>query len=1097
MTGTVTATVVFTDLVGSTELASRLGPVEAESLRQDHFSSLREAIVGAGGTEVKNLGDGLMAVFPSLGAGVDAAVAMQQAVDRHNRDHTVGTDIAIRVGMSTGDAVEEDGDYFGEPVVEAARLCARAGPGQILATDLVRVLCRRGPHEFEAMGDLELKGLPEPVTTWAVCWTPAALEPEVPLPARLGVADDVVVGRQEELAVLDGCLKDAAAGGRRVVLLAGEPGMGKTTLAATFACAAHEQGAAVLYGRCDEDLGVPYQPFLEAFGGFVDAAPEAVLQAHVDAYGGELQRLAPSLARRLPDVPPAQPTDPETERYLLFGAAVGLLSTIATRSPVVLVLDDLHWADKPTLLLVRHVVAAPALHGAVVVATYRDSDLSSDHPLVDVLAALRREPAVERVSLRGLGDDEVVELLEALAGHEMGEEGVALAHALVRETSGNPFFTREIVIHLAETGAIQQDESGRWVPAPGFEPSDLPESVREVVGRRIARLGDDTRRILGAAAVIGRDFDLALLAGVVGTDEDEVLDILDRAVTAGLVREAAGPADRFTFTHALVQHTLHNDLGATRRRRLHRKVAEVLEAVCGDDPGERVGELAAHWLAATAPVETTKGMYYAELAGHRALAQLAPDEAVRWFSSALDLLEAATAPDDAQRCGLLVALGVAQRQAGDAAFRRTLLDAASAAVDLGDPERLVDSALANNRGFVSAIGQVDEERIAVLEQALAAIGPGDRTERALLLATLATELTYAGDLPRRQALVEEAIAVARRVADPASLVRVLTLSAESTRVPGTVEERRALLAEARETADATGDPSGRYWASFISSIPAMETARLDEFDRHNGVALAIASQLGQPGLRWNAEFQRDCRTFLLGDADRAEASILETFQLGSDAGEPDAMAIFGAQLAAVRWQQGRMAELAPLVEQTVVENPGLADFLSMLALGHLDVGDEPRARAMFEQRLSEGFELEADDYVWLSGLVMWAEVAVRLGHRAGCERLAACLAPWSGQLAMTGATCYGPVACTVAALERVCGRLDAAERLLAEAAASCEALGAPFFLARTELERALLLADRGRPEEAAPVAEAARSRAAARGCAALERRAADLLASLR
>jgi class 3 adenylate cyclase/energy-coupling factor transporter ATP-binding protein EcfA2 len=607
VTGTVTATVVFTDLVGSTELASRLGPVEAESLRQDHFSSLREAIVGAGGTEVKNLGDGLMAVFPSLGAGVDAAVAMQQAVDRHNRDHTVGTDIAIRVGMSTGDAVEEDGDYFGEPVVEAARLCARAGPGQILATDLVRVLCRRGPHEFEAMGDLELKGLPEPVTTWAVCWTPAALEPEVPLPARLGVADDVVVGRQEELAVLDGCLKDAAAGGRRVVLLAGEPGMGKTTLAATFACAAHEQGAAVLYGRCDEDLGVPYQPFLEAFGGFVDAAPEAVLQAQVDAYGGELQRLAPSLARRLPDVPPAQPTDPETERYLLFGAAVGLLSTIATRSPVVLVLDDLHWADKPTLLLVRHVVAAPALHGAVVVATYRDSDLSSDHPLVDVLAALRREPAVERVSLRGLGDDEVVELLEALAGHEMGEEGVALAHALVRETSGNPFFTREIVIHLAETGAIQQDESGRWVPAPGFEPSDLPESVREVVGRRIARLGDDTRRILGAAAVIGRDFDLALLAGVVGTDEDEVLDILDRAVTAGLVREAAGPADRFTFTHALVQHTLHNDLGATRRRRLHRKVAEVLEAVCGDDPGERVGELAAHWLAATAPVETTKG----------------------------------------------------------------------------------------------------------------------------------------------------------------------------------------------------------------------------------------------------------------------------------------------------------------------------------------------------------------------------------------------------------------------------------------------------------------------------------------------------------
>jgi hypothetical protein len=191
-----------------------------------------------------------------------------------------------------------------------------------------------------------------------------------------------------------------------------------------------------------------------------------------------------------------------------------------------------------------------------------------------------------------------------------------------------------------------------------------------------------------------------------------------------------------------------------------------------------------------------------------------------------------------------------------------------------------------------------------------------------------------------------------------------------------------------------------------------------------------------------------------------------------------------------------MAELAPLVEQTVVENPGLADFLSMLAAGHLDAGEEPTAREMFERRLAAGFALEADNYVWLSGLLNWAEVAARLGHRAGCEQLAACLAPWSGQLAMTGATCYGPVDCALAALERVCGRLDAADRLLAQAAASCEALGAPFFLARTELERALLLVDRGHPDEAALVAEAARERAAAHGCAGLERRAADLLASL-
>ncbi len=947
------------------------------------------------------------------------------------------------------------------------------------------------------MGELELKGLPDPVSAWSVVWAPATPEPEVPLPARLATTD-VVVGRAEERALLQDCLKEITAGGRRVVLLAGEPGMGKTTLAASLAGEAHAGGATVLYGRCDEGLGVPYQPFLEAFEAYVAEAPEAVLRTQVEGHGGALHRLAPSLARRLPNVPPAQVTDPETERYLLFGAVVGLLGAVAARTPVVLVLDDLHWADKPTLLLVRHVVGASALAGVVVVATYRDSDLSSDHPLVDVLAGLRREPGVDRMALRGLGDDEVLQLLEAMAGHEMGADGVALAHALVRETAGNPFFAREIVLHLAETGAIRQDEDGRWVPGPGFEPSDLPESVREVVGGRIARLGEESRRVLGAAAVIGRDFDLDLLARVVGLDEDEVLDVLDRAVTAAIVREVTGAGDRFTFTHALVQHTLHDDLGASRRRRLHRRIAEVLEDTCGDEPGERVGELATHWLAATAPVDAAKGIHYAQLAGRRALAQLAPDEAVRWFVQALELHHSVASTDERQRCGLLVELGIAQRQVGDGSYRQTLLEAARVADHLGDTELLVAAALANNRGFVSATGQVDVERIAVLEAALDAIGPGDRTDRALLLATLTTELVYAGDLPRRQALGEEAVAIARRTADPASLVRVLTLHAESIRVPSTVEERRLLLAEARAAADALGDPSARYWAAFISGIPGIESGLLDEFDRHNGVARSIAAQLSQPGLRWNAGFQRACRVLLRGDADEAERLTIELFQLGNDTGQPDALTIFGAQLAAVRWHQGRLSEIGPLIDQTLAENPGLTAFRSARAVAHVEADEDDEARALLEARLDEGISREADNYLWLSELMNWAEVAAHLDHTGASAHLAGCLAPWSGQLGFTGATCYGPAGVALGAVLRVCGRLEEAERTLADAAALCTDVGAPFHLARTELEQARVLLQQG-PENRQRVADridAARSRAARHGCATVERRADALAASL-
>src|SRR5262249_52334180 len=283
--------------------------------------------------------------------------------------------------------------------------------------------------------------------------------------------------------------------------------------------------------------------------------------------------------------------DPETERYLLYAAVADLLEGASVRQPLLLILDDLHWADQQTLSLLRHVLTAAPSMQTMVVGTYRDSDLGPDNPLTALLADLHRDQGGERMELTGLEAADVLELMEAAAGQELEADGRELATEIARETAGNPFFAGELLRHLTESGAIEQGEDGRWRVVGDLSELGLPRSVREVIGRRVERLGSDARTALTAAAVIGRDFDLDLLLAAVDMPETQLLDLLEEAVAASLLRENSEHPGRFTFAHALAEHALYEDLGTTRRARLHKRVAEALEEQCGDDPGERLGEL--------------------------------------------------------------------------------------------------------------------------------------------------------------------------------------------------------------------------------------------------------------------------------------------------------------------------------------------------------------------------------------------------------------------------------------------------------------------------------------------------------------------------
>ncbi len=558
-------TVLFTDMVGSTAFAASMSAAEADDLRRTHFALLREAITVAGASEVKNLGDGLMVVSRLASAALTCAVSMQQAVDAHNRAARVP--VGLRVGVSCGEVTREAEDYFGDAVVEAARLCSEAKGGQVLVAALARATAgRRSAHTFLAVGALALKGLPQPLEAFELVWEPIATgvgTGAVPLPSRLAHGPAVgVLGRGTELALLSAAAKRVATGeGREVVLVAGESGQGKTTLVAEAARAAHDDGMVVLLGRCDEGMGVPYAPLAEALSHYVAHADEQLLRRHVEAHGAELARLVPALGLRVAPLPPPATTDADTERYLLFAAVAALLDAASAERGVMVVLDDIHWADKPTLQLLRHLVAHSASMRLLIAGTYRDAELSVAHPLTDTLAALWREPVVTVVPLSGLDDTAVISFMELAAGHTLDDDGIALAHAVYRDTDGNPFFVAEVLRHLAETGAIVRDATGRWTAAVPGDESALPDSVRQVIGARVGRLGDVAIKALSAAAVIGRDFELELAAGVTDIDEDGLIDLLEQAHAAALVREAPGPPGRYTFSHALVQHTIYEDLG--------------------------------------------------------------------------------------------------------------------------------------------------------------------------------------------------------------------------------------------------------------------------------------------------------------------------------------------------------------------------------------------------------------------------------------------------------------------------------------------------------------------------------------------------------
>ena len=912
-----------------------------------------------------------------------------------------------------------------------------------------------------------------PTTLSAHAPLPAAPPARLPLPPRLVGASErspfAFFGRRDELERLSEAQKGSVTEQRlRVTLISGEPGIGKTTLVAQAARAIHGTGANVLYGHCEEDLGVPYQPWSEALSQLVEHSDEALLRAFVDANGSALVRLVPALARRLAIPVPEVGSDADAERFLILEGVVRLLALASKQTPALLVLDDLHWVDAASLQLLRHLVASAMPMAVLVVGTFRESDLSRAHPLVGALADLRREPCVDRLGLHGLDDAEIFGLLATAADHEIEAEGVILAQALRRETGGNPFFVVAVVLHLLETGAFTQNATGRWELATDFDNLALPTSVREVVAHRVARLGELTEQALSAASVIGREFDLDLLTAVVDVNEAQLLNILKAAASAGIIMESESQAGRYRFLHALIQHTLYQDLGATLRQRAHQRIAEALEAR-GTDDNAPVEELARHWLAATRPTDATKALYYARRAGDAALVAYAPLDAVRWYTHALDLHDRHAQGNEHEHCELLTALGTAQRLAGQPEYRNTQRDAGRIALRLADRDLLVGIALSRAAG-VDDFVEVDPGRLVVLQAALEAVGPADSGTRARLLACLAEE-SDPRDAIRRSELAGEAIDIARRTGDDATLVTVLTHALPPLETPDTLdrvlEETRVLL----DLSEHSGDVWERFKAVSSRGMAVMETGDLGAFDAGLAAMEVIAERTGLPWQQWLFFNTRSWRHLLAGRTAEAEADSNAGLDVGTRSGLPMALLVYGAQLMQRGQQQGRLAEFVDVVAQELAKTPTLPALQMTLMNMYCELGRLEDCAALFDVGYAAGFSDLPFNIMWIAAVGQYADCAADMGRADAAPRLFALLSPYASRFNFHQVVDHGAAARPLGRLATMLGQFDDAETHLRAALALHERLHAPYWIARTQLDLGELAITRRDPTDAATARE--------------------------
>jgi DNA-binding CsgD family transcriptional regulator/tetratricopeptide (TPR) repeat protein len=819
-------------------------------------------------------------------------------------------------------------------------------------------------------------------------------------------------GRSRELATLRALIPRVEGEGLRFALVGGEAGSGKSRLVREFAHEADAAGALVLYGACDSAVRRPYGPFVEALEQLVRTLDEETLRAMLGSQAGELARLMPDLAQRVGALPLPLAADPDTERHRLHSAVADILAVAGRDTPLVVVIEDGHWADTQTLLLLRHLGRGAPDARALLVATFRDTEAEVPDGLSAALVELGRSEGVVRLRLGGLSGEEISEFVQRAVGPDSGPDLVQVARVLTELTGGNAFLMTELWRTVLEREPASVDDGGARL-ARAVAELGSPEGVREVVTQRLARLSTAATTLLEVAAVAGPVFDLDAIAHA-GLTDAERSTALEQAIAHGMIEELSSPRLAFQFTHELVRRALYDRMPGLRRAEFHLRVAEGLEDRLADGGSGGLADLAYHF-AMAAPIDgPERAIEYALLAGHAALRAVAFDEAAARFGSALEL----GIEDPHRRADAQLALGTAHFRAGRSGEAIQAFRAASQiARDLDDAELLATAAI----GFEEACwrpGITDQGAVEVLYEASLALGDADSELRVMLLAGLGRAHAFLGDFAASATVRASAIAMARRLGDRAGLATVLMRSYWS-HSEGSLEDTLDMLSEARDLTESLGAIDVQTEAMEWRVAGLIALGDLRRADRELREVHAMAVRMRQPFTLHVAEHYAATLALCTGRLAEAEAAATRSHEWSRLLTGRPPPGTYGIQMFGIRREQGRLHELAAVTRMVAdSERAGAAwrpGFAALLA----ELGMKDQAQRELDLVRRTGLD-ELRSGLWVASLTYLADACTLLGDEEVAAPIYDELLPLAGGNVVVGhgVMCYG-------AADRYLGRLAA------------------------------------------------------------------------
>ena len=866
------------------------------------------------------------------------------------------------------------------------------------------------------------------------------------------------IGRDRELRHGVAVIDDVAAGEGRLVLISGQPGIGKSRLADELARRARDRGFQVAWGRCWEAGGAPaYWPWVQSLRSLMRNLDVDDLRAQLAEVAAPVGQLLPELRLTLGDAA-AVSQDPDAARFQLFDSVTAVLTHAARRAPIMVVLDDLQVADTPSLLLLRFVTALIGEERILVLATYRETEAAVGGVLAETVDDLLRERGVSRITPRCIAEADVPRLIESVTGVLPHDSLARLVHA---ETEGNPLFIEEVARVLLHDGTLEAR------PGAGTLRIPLPRSVRDVIARRLRPLPDACVRALELASVLGREFSIDVLAALATTSADEMLELLRRPREDRVVIEVPESRGRLRFGHVLIREFLYEGIVETERRELHRAALTVAERLYRAELDLHLSELAHHAYEGAGDGHWEPSIAYNRRAGDKALSQLAYEESVRLLRLALASLDHSLEDRPLLRCDLLLELGEAQARSGDeTAAKARFLDAAAIARDLGLTDRVASAALGYSGRLAWGRAGGDAQLVPLLEAGVGAVGNVDSPLRARLLARLAGALRDSREREPRESFARLAVQIARRLGDPATLAYTLYGLFGATFRPDNVDERAGFGREIVRLGEASRDPEVQIWGHNTLLSSFLEMGDLQSVHDEIAVIDRLAGELREPVFGWLATVTGAVLALTEGRLDDAESIAEAARSAGPRSRSNDAMAGYAGHMFQVRREQDRLLEVEDLVQQAARELSWYPLFRCALAAVHVDLGHEPHARTEFNALASGDFEAINFDNCWIFNLSLLSEVAHALHDDAAAAVLYERLLPFARRNAFAWSEgCVGSTSRALGLLATLLARGDDAQRHFEDALAHNRHMGARTWLAHTQHDYAQMLLQRGTPAD--------------------------------